>query len=30
MKPPMEIYCDNAQPWVQLGGEMKRFGKAPG
>jgi hypothetical protein len=30
VKPTMEIYCDNAQPWVQLGEEIKRFGKAPG
>jgi len=25
--PSMEIYCDDAQPWVQLGGGMKRFPK---
>lgn len=30
VKPTMEIYCDSAQPWVQLGGEMKRFAKMPG
>ena len=30
LKPGMEIYCDSAQSWVQLGGEMKRFGKMPG
>ena len=30
VKPTMEIYCDSAQPWVHLGGEMKRFGKMPG
>jgi hypothetical protein len=29
VKPAMEIYCDSAQPWVQLGGEMKRFAKMP-
>jgi len=29
VKPTMEIYCDSAQPWVQLGGEMKRFAKMP-
>ena len=23
----MEIYCDDAQSWVQLGGEMQRFPK---
>jgi len=30
VKPTMEIYCDSAQPWVKLGGEMKRFAKMPG
>lgn len=30
VKPTMEIYCDSAQPWVQLGGETKRFAKMPG
>jgi hypothetical protein len=30
VKPTMEIYCDSAQGWVQLGGEMKRFAKMPG
>jgi hypothetical protein len=30
VKPAMEIFCDSAQPWVQLGGEMKRFAKMPG
>ena len=30
VKPTMEIYCDSAQPWVQLGGDMKRFAKMPG
>lgn len=30
VKPSMEIYCDSAQPWVELGGEMKRFTKMPG
>ena len=29
LKPTMEIYCDSAQPWVELGGGMKRFGKMP-
>jgi len=28
-KPAMQIYCDSAQPWVQLGGEMQRFPKMP-
>ncbi len=30
LKPTMEIYCDSAQPWVQLGGGMQRFPKMPG
>ena len=30
VKPGMQIYCDSAQPWVQLAGEMQRFAKAPG
>jgi hypothetical protein len=30
VKPAMQIYCDSAQPWVQLGGEMQRFAKMPG
>jgi hypothetical protein len=29
VKPGTQIYCDSAQPWVQLAGEMKRFPKAP-
>jgi hypothetical protein len=29
LQPTMEIYCDSAQPWVQLGGGMKRFAKMP-
>jgi hypothetical protein len=29
VKPTSEIYCASAQPWVKLGGEMKRFDKAP-
>jgi hypothetical protein len=28
--PASQIYCDSAQHWVQLGGEMKRFAKMPG
>ncbi len=24
-KPAMEIFCDSAQPWVSLGGDMQRF-----
>ena len=30
LKPTMEIFCDSAQPWVQLGGGMQRFPKMPG
>jgi hypothetical protein len=30
VKPAMQIYCDSAQPWVQLSGEMQRFAKMPG
>jgi hypothetical protein len=30
LKPTMEIYCDSAQPWVQLGGGLKSFPKMPG
>ena len=29
LNPAMEIYCDSAQPWVQLGGGMQRFPKMP-
>ena len=29
VKPLSEIYCASAQPWVKLGGEMKRFAKMP-
>lgn len=29
VEPAMEIYCDSAQPWVQLGGERQRFAKMP-
>jgi len=25
LKPTAEIFCENAQPWVQLGGGMQRF-----
>jgi hypothetical protein len=27
VKPTMEIYCDSAQPWVQMRGGMERFAK---
>jgi hypothetical protein len=27
VKPAVEIYCDSAQPWVELGGGMRRFAK---
>jgi hypothetical protein len=30
VKPAMQIYCDSAQPWVQLGEDMKAFPKMPG
>ena len=30
LKPGMEIYCDSAQPWVELSGERRRFPKMPG
>ena len=30
LKPAMQIYCDSAQPWVQLGGEMQSFPRMPG
>ena len=29
VKPSMQIFCDSAHPWVQLGGEMQRFPKMP-
>jgi len=29
VKPTMQIYCDSAQPWVQLGGDMVCFPKMP-
>jgi hypothetical protein len=29
LKPTMEIFCDSAQSWVQLGGGMQRFPKMP-
>jgi hypothetical protein len=30
VKPGAEIYCDSAQSWVHLQGDMKRFPKMPG
>jgi hypothetical protein len=30
LKPTMQIYCDSAQPWVLLGGEMQCFAKTRG
>ena len=30
VKPGMQIYCEAAQPWVSLGGEMQKFPKMPG
>jgi hypothetical protein len=29
VKPASEIFCDSAQPWVQLGGERRRSPKMP-
>jgi len=29
IRPAMEIYCDSAQPWVQLGGDRQRFAGMP-
>jgi hypothetical protein len=29
ISPTMEVYCDRAQPWVRLAGDMKKFPKAP-
>jgi hypothetical protein len=28
--PTTEIFCDSAQPWVNLSGERQRFAKMPG
>ena len=29
VKPTLEIFCDSAQPWVNLQGEQRRFPKMP-
>ena len=29
VKPTMEIFCDSAQPWVKLGGDIQSFPKMP-
>jgi hypothetical protein len=29
VKPGMQIYCDSAQPWVHLGGNIQSFPKMP-
>jgi len=29
VKPTMQIYCDRAQPWVKLEGDMQRFAGMP-
>ncbi len=29
VKPGVQIYCDSAQPWLQLAGDMARFPKMP-
>ena len=28
-RPTSQVYCDSAQPWVQLSGEMQRYAKMP-
>jgi hypothetical protein len=28
-KPVLQIYCDSAQSWVRLGGELRAFAKMP-
>lgn len=30
LRPAVQVYCDSAQPWVKLEGEMQRFPKMPG
>jgi hypothetical protein len=30
LKPTMEIFCNSAQPWVELSGDRQRFPKMPG
>jgi hypothetical protein len=30
VKPTMEIMCEDRQPWVALGGELKSFARMPG
>jgi len=29
VRPTNQIFCESAQPWVKLGGEMKSFAKMP-
>jgi hypothetical protein len=29
VKPAMQIFCDSAQPWVELGGRLQSFPKMP-
>ena len=29
VRPTTQIYCDSAQPWLQVAGQMKRFPKMP-
>jgi hypothetical protein len=29
IKPAMQIYCDSAQPWVSLGGNIQSFPRMP-
>jgi hypothetical protein len=30
VKPAAQIYCASAQPWIELGGQMQSFERAPG
>ncbi len=30
VRPAMQIFCDSAQPWVSLGGDMQHFPRMPG
>jgi hypothetical protein len=30
LRPTMQVFCDSAQPWVQLAGEMRSFARMPG
>jgi hypothetical protein len=30
LKPTMHVWCDSAQPWVEIPADMQRFAKNPG